>query len=161
MSLADRRPESAWGGGDFLIRRFRVEDLPEVARLVESAFRERYDPQMYINLHQSWPDGLQVVEHEGRLIGFLLGMISGPRQARVLLLAVEPTYRNLGLGSRLLNSFLDAARALPADVVTLEVRMSNQRALVFYYRLGFIITGMIPRYYRDGESAHVMSRWLR
>ncbi|MGQ9582402.1 MAG: GNAT family N-acetyltransferase [Thermoplasmatota archaeon] len=161
MSIADRRPEGGQGVGNFLIRRFRVEDLPEVTRLVESAFRERYDPQMYINLHQSWPDGLQVVEFQGRIIAFLLGMVSGPRQARVLLLAVEPIYRCLGLGSRLLNSFLDAARALPVDVVTLEVRMSNQRALAFYYRLGFIVTGMIPRYYRDGESAHVMSRWLR
>jgi ribosomal-protein-alanine N-acetyltransferase len=51
--------------------------------------------------------------------------------------------------------------ALPADSITLEVRMSNQRALSFYYRLGFMISGIIPNYYMDGESAHVMVRALR
>ncbi|MEM2870247.1 MAG: N-acetyltransferase [Thermoplasmata archaeon] len=160
MSLTDNRPEGGTGNEDFVIRRFRLEDLSQVARLVESVFREKYDVQMYLNLYQSWPDGFQVVERRGELAAFLLGMISGPRQVRVLLLAVHPNYRSRGLGSCLLASFIQAAKALPADAVTLEVRMSNHRALAFYQRLGFSITGMIPNYYRDGESAHVLVKWL-
>lgn len=145
----------------FMIRRFRAEDLPAVVRLVESVFKERYEVSMYMNLFQSWPDGFQVVESEGQVVAFILGMIAAPRQARVLLLGVEPRFWGQGLGSQLMWTFMKAALALPADSVSLELRMSNQRALSFYFRLGFTVTGMIPNYYKDGESAHVMARPLR
>jgi ribosomal protein S18 acetylase RimI-like enzyme len=145
----------------FVIRRFRAEDLSTVVRLVESIFSERYDVSMYMNLFQSWPDGFHVVDLDGRVVAFILGMISAPRQARVLLLGVEPSYWGQGLGSQLMWTFMKAAAALPADSITLELRMSNQRALAFYYRLGFTVTGMIPNYYKDGESAHVMQRPMR
>ena len=145
----------------FIVRRFRAEDLPFVIRLVESVFKERYEVSMYENLFQSWPEGFHVVETDGRVVAFILGMISAPRTARVLLLGVEPPYWGQGLGSQLMWTFMKAALALPADTVTLELRVSNQRALAFYYRLGFTVTGMIPNYYKDGESAHVMQRALR
>jgi ribosomal-protein-alanine N-acetyltransferase len=145
----------------FTIRRFRPEDLAQVVRLVESIFQERYDVSMYMNLFQSWPDGFHVTESNGKVVAFVLGMISGPSQARVLLLGVDPAYWSQGLGTQLLWTFMRAAVALPADSITLEVRMSNQRALSFYYRLGFMISGIIPNYYMDGESAHVMVRALR
>ncbi len=145
----------------FIIRRFKAEDLPTVVRLVESIFKERYEVTMYMNLFQSWPDGFHVVDNEGNVVAFILGMISAPRQARVLLLGVEPALWGQGLGSQLMWTFMKTAAALPADSVTLELRMSNQRALAFYYRLGFTVTGMIPNYYKDGEGAHVMQRPLR
>jgi len=145
----------------FIIRRFKMEDLPRVMQLVEAVFRERYDVPMYTNLFQSWPDGFQVVESDGRVVAFILGMVSAPRRARVLLLGVDPPWWNQGLGTQLMWNFMRAAAALPADVVSLELRMSNQRALAFYYRLGFTVTGMIPSYYKDGESANVMERPLR
>jgi ribosomal-protein-alanine N-acetyltransferase len=145
----------------FVIRRFKMEDLPQVVGLVEMVFREHYDIPMYMDLFSSWPDGFQVVEQDKRVVAFLLGMVSGPRQARVLLLAVHPEFRGFGLGTRLLWNFMQGALALPADSVTLEVRVSNQRAVVFYQRMGFAIAGLIPAYYKDGESAHLMTRPLR
>jgi ribosomal protein S18 acetylase RimI-like enzyme len=145
----------------FVIRRFRAEDLSHVVRLVESIFKERYEVSMYMNLFQSWPDGFLVIEQEGRVVAFILGMISAPRQSRVLLLGVEPAFWGHGLGTQLMWNFMKSATALPADTVTLELRMSNQRAMSFYLRLGFTVTGMIPNYYKDGESAHVMARPLR
>jgi ribosomal-protein-alanine N-acetyltransferase len=145
----------------FVIRRFCMEDLPQVVGLVEMVFSERYDIPMYMDLANSWPDGFQVVELDGTLVAFLLGMVSGPRQARVLLLAVHPQFRGHGLGARLLWNFMQGAGALPADSVTLEVRVSNQKAVAFYQRMGFSIAGLIPGYYKDGEGAHLMTRPLR
>jgi ribosomal-protein-alanine N-acetyltransferase len=145
----------------FVIRRFRTEDLPQVVSLVQSVFRESYEIPMYMNLFSSWPDGFQVVERDMQVAAFLLGMLSGPRQVRVLLLAVKPQYWGKGLGTQLLWAFMRSALALPADSVSLEVRVSNTRALSFYNRLGFSQTGVIPNYYKDGESAHLMVRPLR
>jgi len=141
-----------------VIRRFRAEDLSQVVALVESIFREHYEIPMYMNLFSAWPDGFQVADHDGRIVAFLLGMVSGPAQVRVLLLAVSPQYWGHGLGTQLLWTFLRAGRELQATSVTLEVRVSNHRALSFYQRLGFTITGFIPNYYKDGENAHVMER---
>jgi ribosomal-protein-alanine N-acetyltransferase len=144
----------------FVIRRFRSEDLPQVIALVEMVFRERYEVPMYMDLFTSWPDGFRVVDYAGSVVAFLLGMVSGPRQARVLLLAVHPQFRGHGLGSRLLWEFMQGAAALPADSITLEVRVSNQRAVEFYQRMGFSIAGLIPTYYKDGENAHLMTKPL-
>jgi len=145
----------------FVIRRFRTEDLPQVIALVDSVFRESYEVPMYMGLFNSWPDGFRVVELEGTLVAFILGMVSGPSQARVLLLAVNPQFRGHGLGSQLLWEFMQGAAVLPADTITLEVRVSNQRAVAFYQHMGFTVAGLIPTYYKDGESAHLMTRPLR
>ena len=145
----------------YAIRRFRVEDLPQVTRLVDVIFREKYEDAMYINLFNSWPDGFLVVEYSGQIVAFLLGMVSAPGQVRVLLLGVTQPFWSRGLGTQLLWAFMRNAQMVPADYITLEVRMSNSRAISFYYRHGFAVTGMIPTYYKDGESAHVMGRSLR
>jgi len=142
----------------FTIRRFKFEDLAQVVRLVDGIFHEKYDDAMYMNLFNSWPDGFLVVEYGGYIVAFLLGMVSAPGQIRVLLLGVAPGYWSRGLGTQLLLTFMQNGRSIPADYITLEVRMRNTRALTFYYRHGFAITGMIPKYYKDGEDAHVMSR---
>jgi ribosomal-protein-alanine N-acetyltransferase len=42
---------------------------------------------------------------------------------------------------------------------TLEVRVSNDRAIRLYRRLGFVTHGVRPRYYSDnGEDALIMWR---
>ncbi|MGB9751574.1 ribosomal protein S18-alanine N-acetyltransferase [Roseiflexus castenholzii] len=78
-------------------------------------------------------------------------------EGHITTIAVAPAYRGRGLGELLLNGLIDQALDLNADVLTLEVRVSNIVAQQLYLKYGFRPAGTRPRYYTDnGEDALIM-----
>jgi ribosomal-protein-alanine N-acetyltransferase len=73
-------------------------------------------------------------------------------------IAVDPAYRERGIGATLLERALDAMRHQQARTVKLEVRESNDRALALYRRYGFVHRHTAQGYYADGEDALVLVR---
>jgi len=74
--------------------------------------------------------------------------------------AVDPQYRNRGLGEALIKHLLHEAAAAGADTALLEVRVSNQSAIRVYEKCGFKRDGLRKGYYQDGEDALLMSKTL-
>lgn len=73
-------------------------------------------------------------------------------------IATHPEWRGRGLGELLLLNLLFQAYDHPANMVTLEVRQSNQVAQALYRKYQFEEVGTRPRYYRDtGEDALLMT----
>ena len=84
-------------------------------------------------------------------------------EANILNLCVDPNYRALGYGERLLDEMLDVARDLGAREIFLEVRPSNVTALGLYQKKGFHQIARRPSYYQaiDGrEDAAVLAKQL-
>jgi ribosomal-protein-alanine N-acetyltransferase len=78
-------------------------------------------------------------------------------EGHITTIAVAPEYRGRGIGELLLNGLIDQALALNADMLTLEVRVSNVVAQQLYLKYGFHPSGKRPRYYTDnGEDALIM-----
>jgi ribosomal-protein-alanine N-acetyltransferase len=78
-------------------------------------------------------------------------------EGHITTIAVAPEYRGRGIGELLLNGLIDQALDLHADVLTLEVRVSNVVAQQLYLKYGFRPAGTRPRYYTDnGEDALIM-----
>jgi [ribosomal protein S18]-alanine N-acetyltransferase len=79
-------------------------------------------------------------------------------EGHITTIAVGPEYRGRGIGELLLNGLIDQAISLNADLLTLEVRVSNVVAQQLYLKYGFRPFGSRPRYYTDnGEDALIMS----
>lgn len=79
-------------------------------------------------------------------------------EGHVTTLAVEPEYRGRGIGELLLNGLTDQAMQLNAEILTLEVRVSNVVAQQLYLKYGFRPFGTRPHYYADNnEDALIMS----
>ncbi|MCD6289117.1 MAG: ribosomal protein S18-alanine N-acetyltransferase [Anaerolineae bacterium] len=79
-------------------------------------------------------------------------------EAHICTIASHPDYRGHGLGEWMLLHLMRLARDLKADVVTLEVRVSNKVAQRLYQRTGFRLAGRRHRYYHDtGEDALIMT----
>lgn len=95
----------------------------------------------------------------GRVGGFVLGWRVG-HEIQVLSVAVEPRHRRRGIGSRLLEAYLEALRGEGVREATLEVGVSNRAAQALYSRLGFETLGRQTRYYRGGESALLLESQL-
>lgn len=143
-----------------LLRGFLPKDVPSLQKIVSESLNEYYDQDTYFNLHGLWPDGLILAEENGRVIGFLLAVVSGPQEARILVLAIEPEFRGKGIGTILLRDFISKCVNLGFKWIKLEVRVSNKIAIKFYNRFGFTISSIIPHYYSNGEDGYVMWRGL-
>jgi ribosomal-protein-alanine N-acetyltransferase len=80
------------------------------------------------------------------------------KEAHLITIGVRDGYRRLGIGEGLLIATIELAQILNANVVTLEVRASNEIAQELYKKYGFQVVGRRPRYYSsDGEDAIIMS----
>jgi ribosomal-protein-alanine N-acetyltransferase len=78
-------------------------------------------------------------------------------EGHITTIAVAPEYRGRGIGELALNGLIDQALALNADMLTLEVRVSNLVAQQLYLKYGFRPSGTRPRYYTDNsEDALIM-----
>ena len=87
----------------------------------------------------------------GTITGFAI-MEFGEERAHLVLLAVRPSHRRLGVGHRLLDWLLESARTAGIASVHLELRAVNDTARRFYRAMGFHETVMVPGYYRSGEG---------
>ena len=85
------------------------------------------------------------------LTGFAV-MEFGEERAHLVLLAVRPSHRRLGIGHRLLEWLLDCARVAGIASIHLELRAGNEAARRFYRAMGFHETVVVPGYYRSGEG---------
>ena len=133
--------------------------LPVTALAFETLL-ERYNPAIFNQFYESFPEGFLVAFDHQTLIGFLIGVKTTPNTARILMLSVQERYRNQGIGSALLNQFLRQMKLLNVAVVELEVRASNQGALQFYKKQGFVQQELLLRFYQNGENAYRMSKAL-
>lgn len=77
-------------------------------------------------------------------------------EAHITLLGILPAHQGQGLGQWLLLHLLEDAWERGMARATLEVRISNQRAIGLYGSLGFTALGTRKRYYRDGEDALIL-----
>jgi ribosomal-protein-alanine N-acetyltransferase len=91
------------------------------------------------------------------IIGFT-GFWMMMQEAHIIAIGVRDGYRRLGIGEGLLISTIELAAILNANVVTLEVRASNEIAQALYKKYGFQVVGKRSRYYSsNGEDAIIMS----
>ncbi len=143
-----------------IIRRFNREDLEKVERIADISLKEEYTRELYISIHKFWRDGFLVHEMSGEVTGFICGMKEDAKTARVLMLAVHPFYRNQGIGSNLLENFIEVSSSSGANKITLEVRVGNQRTINFYKRRGFQMVSRLDDFYTNGEAGYKMVRYL-
>ncbi len=99
----------------------------------------------------------QVNDHHWKIVGFAgFWMMAG--EAHIISLAVRKDFRRRGFGKLLLIELVRAAVKLEAEIVTLEVRVSNYEAQRLYLQYGFISKGVRRAYYTDNrEDALIMT----
>ena len=86
------------------------------------------------------------------------GMWCVADEAEIASVCVDPAYRRLGGGTKLLQTLLRQARLSGAQNVYLEVRISNQAAQGLYRGAGFECIGVRKRYYTNPSEDAVLMR---
>ena len=133
--------------------------LPEVAELERLCFSEPWSERALELLLTDAALGY-VCEIDGRVVGYV-GMMLAYDEGQITNVAVHPDARRQGVGRALMEAVTKEARARGLVQIALEVRASNQAAILLYERDGFAIAGKRPRFYRNPvEDAFVMIKAL-
>ena len=74
-------------------------------------------------------------------------------EAELRYLSVDPSFRRKGLGSKLMNKFLEVCQKENITKVFLEVSTKNKEAISFYNSFGFETCNIRKKYYKDGSDA--------
>ena len=93
-------------------------------------FYEKYNPQR----NRVW-----ICEHKGKMIGFLL-LMDRNEAAQLRYFLIDPDYRGIGLGAKLLDMYLDFLRECGYQRSYLWTTHELTTAAWLYKRVGFLLT---------------------
>ncbi len=160
----------------YRLRPMEGKDLPAVMALDRESFSDpwpesAYTYELYFNPtayyfvlepvavppaeRPRWRWPWQAESARPPLLGFV-GIRFEGGQGHISVIAVAPAWRGRGLGELLLLMVLERSLEERVKAVTLEVRVSNQRAQNLYFKYGFVVTSRLQGYYQDGEDAYLM-----
>lgn len=140
----------------YIARKMDLSDLEQVCRLEERLFSPPWSRQAFKSEVTENDYALPVVVlHEQMVIGYMVLYIV-LEEAHLANIAVAPEYQGHGLGKWMLRQAVRLAERYQCEMLYLEVRMSNYRAIDLYKKSGFIELGVRKRYYEDKEDAMLM-----
>lgn len=160
--MAANRSKAGEGRADDVgIRPMLDQDVPAVMRIEESAYPFPWTAGIFRDCIRAGYSCF-VLEKGAELLAYAVMSVAA-REAHILNVCVSPVARGLGYGRALMIKMMSLARQLHADMMFLEVRLSNQAARVLYEKLGFNEIGIRNDYYpatRGREDALLLAKQL-
>ena len=91
---------------------------------------------------------------DGKMIGtgFLSGMNKRMKHRSRLAVSVLKSEWNKGVGSAIIEKLIDFAKEIGLEIIELEVRSDNNRAIHLYEKYGFKHIGTSPAFFKIGEE---------
>ena len=162
---------------DVTIRSAAADDFEWVADLMVRALSPFYDgdhrahAQRIFDTHMkggtdhvghfSAGQYMFIAEQNGQPVGLIHVVEKKQETVKISPLIVSTHYRGkLGIGSMLLKHAEDFARNLGARQLYCTVASPNQKALQFFLRKGFRITGTAKDHYKHGVDEHMLYKQL-
>jgi [ribosomal protein S18]-alanine N-acetyltransferase len=142
------------------LRLLGLDDLGEIEVIERSSYPTPWSRSMFAG-ELAKPSSIclgafAADEEDGALVGYLI--VSRYVDAwHVMNVAVEPEQRGRGVATMLIERLFELTADDERRGYTLEVRVSNRRAIELYERLGFSARGLRRGYYTDNrEDALIM-----
>ncbi len=131
----------------YFVARHQLVDQPEE--------RVEEEKLSLLKRAQRWANGTKATRPA--VVGYC-GFWIAADEVHISTIAVDPGYREQGIGQLLLVTTIEQAVKLGAYIISLEVRVSNIAAQNLYHKYGFRVVGRRRRYYSDNrEDALIMT----
>lgn len=148
---------------EFEIRPLKKKDIEKVALLEAACFVKPWPLNQIAYEFKGNPCAkvFVAVDKEENILGYLDFMITFD-SATIDRICVAKEYRNQGIAGKLLEKMVEVCKSQKDKVefITLEVRLSNQKAISLYEKNGWQRVVIKPKYYDDGKDAIYMIRSL-
>lgn len=128
-----------------IIREMSLIDVDRIILIEREIFLFPWTP---VNFTDSIKAGYQcrVMEYCDTVAGYGILML-GPDEGHLLTIGIAAKWHHRGLGTQLLQYFIDLARSKQLTSFLLDVRESNTGAIYLYQRTGFKQIGVRKGYY--------------
>ena len=154
--------------GKILVRSYCSNDLHDVKEILSDypsptgrVWSEELVEEMMSDAFEEQPDGIFVAEVNGMVAGFTIVMHRSWFNIVYLdYIQVSIDWMNKGVGHKLIERCIEWSKEKGARLIYTETGRDNERAIRFYQRHGFKITGEIPDYYQEGRDALILVRKL-
>ena len=141
-----------------VVREMTVNDLPQVMVIEKENFSKPWTDKGFLTFLLRHDTLFLVAEEEGTIIGFA-GVMMVLDEAELTNVAVMKNHQKQGIGRFLIESLMRLLAELEVDILHLEVRVSNDKAISLYRQIGFEDVGMRHNYYEEpNEDAILMRR---
>jgi [ribosomal protein S18]-alanine N-acetyltransferase len=144
------------------LRRLALDDLAGIEEIERRSYPTPWSRSMFAG-ELAKPSSIclgafEADDEDGALVGYLI--VSRYVDAwHVMNIAVDPVHRGRGVATMLLERLFELTADDARRGYTLEVRVSNRKAIDLYERLGFSARGVRRAYYTDNrEDALIMWR---
>ncbi|CAJ0930342.1 unnamed protein product, partial [Mesorhabditis belari] len=161
-SKIDKRAQSAHNAQDIEFIGYKDEtQIAEIMALITKDLSEPYSIYTYRYFIHGWPE-LCILARDllsGKIVGTIVCKLedvikqASRRKGYIAMLAVDSDYRNMGIGTKLVQTAIQRMRHIGCDEVVLETEVTNKDASKLYGKLGFIREKRLFRYYLNGGDA--------
>ncbi len=137
------------------IKQMQVEDLDCILEIERASFPSPWPKKLFLRdlSNNSLSLYFNIILEE--IVGFI-GCWIIIDELHIINLAIRPGYRQRGFADKLLRFIFSKAKSLGLIRATLEVRVSNEKAIRLYKKHGFYIAKTMNNYYDNKEDALIM-----
>lgn len=141
---------------DILIRKMDLSDIPFVYEEEIKIFGKSLgEMTLYNEILYNKMSRYFIATVDKKRVAYVGSWLTIPN-AEILNLFVIENYRGLGLGKKLVDEVIKVCKIEKIEMLTLEVRVSNNYAIKMYERLGFKVGTTRKNYYENNEDALLM-----
>ena len=142
-----------------MIREMEIQDLDRIIEIENLCFSDKWGKEQYrYQIEDCEFSTMYVCEKDGLIVAYA-GYMQLFETAELLTIAVHPDFQQQGIGEKMLKKLIVKAINDGCEVLSLEVRVSNFKAINLYEKYGFIKTRTRKDYYPDNyEDAYEMMK---
>lgn len=135
------------------------DDIDEVLNISDLSLKESWSRDSFFNELSNPVAKYLIAKVNDKVVGFA-GIWTVLDEGQITNIAVHPDFRNIKIGSALVEGLISNLNEWKLNSITLEVRKSNIPAQNLYKKYGFKEEGLRKRFYSDNkEDAIIM--WYR
>ena len=141
---------------DLIFSNMNMSDLEEIKDILVSDFDDFWTYSILKDELNCSSSHYIVAKLNNEIVGFC-GIKIVLDSADIMNIVVKKDFRNLGIGTTLLNGIITLCLSLNLSSITLEVRKDNEYAISLYKNFGFETLGVRKKYY-NGIDGFIMEK---
>lgn len=139
---------------------FMPEDIEPLHQLEKRCFKEAFRWRKEDLIEALETTDIWIGVYEGKIVGCVLVELEKESTGHIVSLCVDPAYQKQGFGRLLMEEVESSLQTAGIKTIRLEVQVDNP-AQVLYFKLGYRVTGVKPRYYSNGTMGVSMAKTLK
>jgi [ribosomal protein S18]-alanine N-acetyltransferase len=135
-----------------MINKAKTTDLHRIVALEKKVFNETLGLKfLHFELTEN-PYAMMYVYHMNQQVVGYIGIRLLDQNAEMMNFVVDPIYQGQGIGEKLLNEVMMALKEKKVEMLSLEVRRHNQKAIRFYEKHQFQVSHIRKNYYQNEDA---------